>query len=98
MELIMEVNFENAQKSLFCPAAIPVVGAFASIAQVLVSLAQIVHGLAMAAICKYRGESPQAPLSHVRGGAIILTFAIGNIATLGLLGFAIAAVFACKKT
>lgn len=100
-------RFDAVQKPLFSfTLAVPVISVAGSVAQLVVSLAQIMHGLAMAAFYALKNNSPEttatkrAYLNSAGMGAAMLTLGLVNIATLGLLPLCASLYFTikdCKK-
>jgi hypothetical protein len=91
MKITSIQRFHNAQEALFqSVSAIPVIAIGPSLAKIMVSLAQIIHGLAMAAFYvikeAFSGEYnfTNKYVKSVREGVGNLAFGTLNLATIGL--------------
>jgi hypothetical protein len=96
-------RFQSAQQALMHPImAIPIVAIGPSLAKIVVSLAQIIHGLAMAlfyAIKEINSDEPHFAkqyLGSVKEGIGHLGIGIGNLATVGFLGLGITIYGVCN--
>jgi hypothetical protein len=83
-------KFHAAQEALVHPSlAIPVIAIGPSLAKIVVSLAQIIHGLAMAAFYAIQGTKTSSQLKDnylisAREGFGNLVFGIVNCVTIGI--------------